>query len=87
MYPAAKRAHLSKALAGAMLAGDWDPLEATGRVGEALRPRPRWIRALIGEVFDAYDRRPSDRPRELAAFIALMLERRRSAEPPPMVRR
>jgi RNA-directed DNA polymerase len=36
---------------------------------------------------DAYQRPPADRPRELAAFIAITLERRESSGPPPKVRR
>jgi hypothetical protein len=87
VYLAAKRAELSAALANALLAGEWDRAAAVARVEEMLPARPRWLGAVVGEVFDAYHRAPADRPRELAAFIGLALERRRSVAPPPAIRK
>ena len=57
------------------------------RGAQALAPRPRWLRAVTREVLAAYHRPPADRPRELAAYIALALASRRSALPAPTVRR
>ncbi|HEY5196414.1 MAG TPA: reverse transcriptase family protein [Solirubrobacteraceae bacterium] len=87
MYPEAKRNELSRALAFALLAGEWDPDRAIGRAAEALRPRPRWIAGVVTEVFAAYHRPPADRPRELTAFIAVLLGRRTTTRPAPDVHR
>ena len=57
------------------------------RGAEALQPRPRWLPALARDVLAAYHRPPADRPRELAAYVAILL----AALPPgtarPRVRR
>jgi RNA-directed DNA polymerase len=87
VYRSAKRSEIARATAFAVLAGDWDVGGATWRAGEALRPRPLWVAGVVREVFAAYHRPPADRPRELAAFIAAMLERRTTSQPPPDVRR
>src|SRR4051794_3216529 len=58
------------ALAYAFLAGNWDP-PAMGRRGKrALDDRRKWITDLAHIVRAGYPERPSDRPRELAEFIA-----------------
>ena len=54
------------------------------RVGAGRDGRPRapgvgrrtWLRGVAGEVLAAYARPPRDRPRELAAYIAIVLEER-----------
>ena len=76
MYDRRTRAYLSRCLADAFLAGVWNEPRLVARAAQALEPRPRWIRPLVREVLAAYHRPPADRPRELAAFIALALERR-----------
>jgi hypothetical protein len=88
MPDASGRRELGAALASAFLAGAW-PQDAMWRRGsDVLAPRPRWLRAVVREVRAAYLRPPADRPRELAAFIALALERRvRGNAPRPRVRR
>ncbi|HEX2903446.1 MAG TPA: reverse transcriptase family protein [Jatrophihabitans sp.] len=58
-------------LATAMLAGPWQQGAVLARARDALgRPRaPGWLTALVGEVLAAYRQAPTDRPRELAAFV------------------
>ena len=60
-------------LASAFLGGVWEeqPMWARGRrvYGHA----PRWLRRVVREVLAAYPRPPEDRPRELAAYIELVL--------------
>ena len=89
MYDRRARGLLSHPLADAFLAGAWDEGRLVERAGQILAPRPRWIRPLVGAVLAAYHRPPADRPRELAAFIALELERmpQPRAGEPPRVRR
>lgn len=72
-------------LASALLAGRWTERAMVARGARALRPRPRWLRAVVRAVLAAYHRPPADRPRELARFIALALDGR--AGPAPSVRR
>ena len=61
---------VATALAGAFLAGEWEPA-AMGRRGKrALADRRRWPTDLAQIVVRGYPDRPADRPRELAAFIA-----------------
>lgn len=60
------------------------------RAGRALDRRPRWVRPVAREVLAGYHRPPSDRPRELARFIEVVLRDRRSGSEdprPPRVRR
>jgi len=59
------------------------------RGAQAISPRPRWLLPVTREVLGAYHRPPSDRPRELAAFITVKLEDGPWVEqhPPPRVRR
>jgi RNA-directed DNA polymerase len=88
MYDARTRIYLARCLADAFLAGPWDERALADRARSALDRRPRWLSALIREVLAAYPRPPGDRPRELAAFVALDLERRTTTGPePPAVRR
>jgi RNA-directed DNA polymerase len=60
------------------------------RAGQSFDRRPPWVRPVAREVLAAYHRPPADRPRELAAFIALALEGRplpEDATQPPRVHR
>ena len=82
------RAYLSRCLADAFLAGAWNEQELVARGMQALGPAPRWIDPLVRAVLASYHRPPADRPRELAAFVAIQLERmRRRPGEPPRVRR
>src|SRR5829696_3531179 len=87
MYDASTRRALGAALGAAFLAGRWSEEPMLRRGADALEPRPRWLRAVVREVLAAYHRPPADRPRELAAYVALALEARRGGFPPPRVRR
>jgi hypothetical protein len=61
---------VASALAGAFLAGEWEPA-AMGRRGKrALGDRRAWPTRLAQVVVHAYPERPADRPRELATFVA-----------------
>jgi hypothetical protein len=81
--------HLAGALAAAFLAGDWNEDALVRRAGQAISPTPRWIRRIAASVLAAYHRPPADRPRELAAYVRLVIGGLR--EPPtierPRVRR
>ena len=62
---------LAVALADAFLAeGDWRRPALADRGGLVLGVRRRWLVPVAEAVVAAYPRRPSDRPRELAAFVA-----------------
>lgn len=63
------RPDLSRALAGAFLAGPWtrSGLVVSGSV--VLRPRTDWLPALVRQVLEVYPSAPLDAPRELAAVI------------------
>lgn len=88
MYTARARSYLSRCVADAFLAGEWNERALIDRVGRALDRRPRWVRAVTREVLAAYPRPPADRPRELAGFIARAIEiRNGDGSPPPRVRR
>ncbi|MGI8677417.1 MAG: reverse transcriptase family protein [Jatrophihabitans sp.] len=65
------REHVADALATAMLAGGWTRASILARTRAALgKPAsPRWLLALVDEVLAAYRDPPSDRPRELAAYL------------------
>lgn len=68
------------ALAAAFLAGPWDP-PAMGRRGKRiLRDRHHWVTDLARTVRYEYPERPADRPRELAAFIAVCPQFRAAVE-------
>ena len=92
MQPPSTRTALADALAAAYLDGeDWTAPGLARRSRAVLAaPAPRWLAAVAREVIAAYPRPPSDRPRELTAFVALALaDRRRSIarRPPRIVRR
>lgn len=89
MYDRRVRSRLASALGDAFLAGVWNEGRLLARGAQAISPRPRWLLPLTREVLGAYQRPPSDRPRELAAFIAVKLDDGPWVEqyPPPRVRR
>ncbi len=58
------------AIAGAFLAGDWDPPAMARRARRAVGDRRVWILHLARIVRSAHPQRPADRPRELAELIA-----------------
>ncbi|HKE75122.1 MAG TPA: reverse transcriptase family protein [Acidimicrobiales bacterium] len=60
----------AEAVAGAFLAGPWEPGAMGRRAKRALGDRRRWPTDLAAIVVRAYPDRPADRPRELAAFVA-----------------
>ncbi len=60
---------LAGALADAMLAGPWNPGSLAYRTRRVIGRRPAWLATLAAEVTTAYPRPPSDRPRELRAFV------------------
>lgn len=77
---------LAVALADAMLAGPWGSAEIRARTRRVIGRTPSWLTALVTEVLIGYLRPPSDRPRELAAFVlssASMGKARRATEPLP----
>lgn len=78
-----RRRELAAALAAAFLAGPWQQDAMARRGASVLTPRPRWLRGLVRDVRAAYVRPPADRPRELAAYIELLL----GEQPWPHVRR
>jgi hypothetical protein len=78
-----RRREVAAALAAACLAGAWTEDAMVRRAAGALASRPRWLRRVVRDVRAGYPRPPADRPRELAAYIELLL-----AEPDrPHVRR
>lgn len=89
MYSRRTRWLFSRCLADAFLGGVWNRAGLLARGRQALEPRPPWLPALVHEVLGAYHRPPSDRPRELTAFVALQLESAGWPAPPqpPRVRR
>jgi RNA-directed DNA polymerase len=69
---------VADAVAAAFLAGRaWNPRALADRARPVLWPRPSFLPAVAREVVAAYPRPPRDRPRELAAFVALVLEAHR----------
>jgi hypothetical protein len=87
MWDAAQRREIGHVLAGAFLRGLWREDAMVARAGQAFGHVPRWVRRVAREVLAAYARPPSDRPRELAAYIAIVLEESDSRARPPHVRR
>jgi RNA-directed DNA polymerase len=90
MYDARARVFLARCLADAFLAGVWNERALVDRAGRALDPRPRWVRAVAKEVLAVYHHPPADRPRELARFIDLAMQKRPAPADgprPPQVRR
>lgn len=72
---------LATALADAFLAGDWDLPGLVGSGSQVLRRRVPWLPRLARELLEVYRDKPSDRPRELAAYLAA----RQIHEPDPAV--
>jgi hypothetical protein len=70
------RRQLGHELAGAFLAGPWEPDAMAARARRALGRRPAWLAAVVDETLLAYHRPPLDRPRELGAYVAIVLEER-----------
>jgi RNA-directed DNA polymerase len=61
---------VARGLAGAFLAGPWEPVAMTRRGQRAVGQRRVWVRDLALAAADAWPAPPRDRPRELAAFLA-----------------
>ncbi|WP_324336047.1 reverse transcriptase family protein [Baekduia sp.] len=79
------RRFLARALAAAFLAGEWDRAGLTERARATVIPPPRRLRHVVDRVLAAYPRPPRDAPRELAAFVEVVLDavRGRAGPPPP----
>ncbi|HLM63150.1 MAG TPA: reverse transcriptase family protein [Acidimicrobiales bacterium] len=58
------------ALAGALLAGEWEPSAMARRAQRSLADRRVWLRRVADLAVARYPERPADRPRELARFVA-----------------
>jgi RNA-directed DNA polymerase len=76
---AAREHDAAAAIAGAFLAGGWEPAAMGRRAKRAVADRRRWPADLAAIVVRAYPARPADRPRELAAFVAACEPFRRAA--------
>lgn len=87
MYGPRARATLADALGAAFLAGRWTPRAMADRGRRALTPPAPFVGAVARAVVAAYHRPPLDRPRELAAFIAVVLEGLPAPPRRPRVRR
>jgi RNA-directed DNA polymerase len=90
MYSFSERSEIAHCLAVALLAGAWSEPEMVGRADLALDASLRWTPRVVREVLASYHRPPGDRPRELAAFIELALDRRQTPkgeERPPRPQR
>lgn len=76
-------------IATALLAGHWSRRTMVRRVAVALgcARAPRWIGTLVDEVLASYVAAPTDRPRELALFVATTRGWERMGGPPRVVRR
>jgi hypothetical protein len=74
---------LARCLAYAFLAGAWDEPGLLRRGGEALDRGPAWLHFVVREVLAAYHRPPLDRPRELTAFISVVLDDAPRSDPLP----
>jgi RNA-directed DNA polymerase len=64
------RQALAQGLAGAFLAGPWDPPAMALRGQRAVGQRRVWVRDLAVHARWAYPEAPRDRPRELTRFLA-----------------
>lgn len=64
-------ATVATALADAFLAGAWTRGALIDRGAGVVSGRQRWLGSLVTSVLQAYRDAPVDRPRELAAFIAV----------------
>jgi RNA-directed DNA polymerase len=74
---------VAQVLAAAFLSGEWELDAMTRRARRAVGPRV-WLRPVVVEVLAAYHRPPLDRPRELVAYVAIVIEElpRRPRMPP-----
>jgi RNA-directed DNA polymerase len=86
--------NVSRGLADAFLAGEWDPPAMTRRGQRAVGQRRVWVRDLALAARHAYPEAPLDAPRELAGFLAACAPLRQAfsaaferSEPAPMIRR
>ena len=70
-----QRSGVSRAVAAAFLAGDWEATGMAARAATAFGGRPRWLRSVARELAATYRDRPSDRPREVTAQIERALLR------------
>ena len=68
-----RQTEIAHCLAFAFLTGVWNENALVRRGGAALDRHPPWLRAVVRDVLAAYHRAPADRPRELAAFIAIAI--------------
>ncbi len=71
MTHTARREHVASGLATAMLAGRWtrDGIIARSTTALGRRSPPKWLSTLADQVIEAYRDGPTDRPRELAAYL------------------
>ena len=69
MTPRSPASQVAACLAASSLAGEWSPEAIADRARIALGRNWRWMPPLATEMVLAYRRPPSDRPRELAAWI------------------
>jgi RNA-directed DNA polymerase len=82
------RRETARVLAAAFLSdGEWEPFAMAARARRALGRRA-WLETVAIDVLRAYHRRPLDRPRELIAYVAIVLEelRPRPRLPPRVLR-
>jgi hypothetical protein len=64
---------LGHVLAAAFLAGEWELGAMTARARRAVGRRA-WLRTVALEVLETYHRAPLDRPRELSAYVEIVLD-------------
>ena len=79
MVAVLSRRETARVLAAAFLAGEWEAAAMEARARRALGRRA-WLRRAAEAVLLAYHRPPLDRPRELRAYVVVVLER---MSPPP----
>lgn len=66
------RPELARALAAGFLAGEWSPDGLLASGARVVGRRSQWLEALAAQTCAAYPRAPLDRPRELAAVVAVL---------------
>lgn len=76
---------LGHVLAAAFLAGEWELGAMTARARRAVGRRV-WLRTVALEVLKAYHRPPLDRPRELSAYVEIVLDELSPRMPPRVLR-
>ncbi len=77
---------LGHVLAAAFLAGEWELGAMTARARRAVGRRV-WLRTVALEVLEAYHRPPLDRPRELSAYVEIVIDELAPRTLPPRVLR